>query len=70
VVRADVAATDFGPILEMLSAVTGLGTPGGQGLPHRYIGLILAGLRPSPDALPDGPPGPDLLPCVAAARHS
>jgi len=70
VVRADVAATDFGPILEMLSAVTGLGTPGGPGLPHRYIGLILAGLRPSPDALPDGPPGPDLLQCVAAAKHS
>jgi hypothetical protein len=43
VVRADVEATDFAPILEMLTAITGLGVPG---LPHRYIGLVLAGLRP------------------------
>ena len=65
VVRADVAATDFGPILEMLSAVTGTGLPG---LPHRYIGLVLAGLRPSADRLPGAPPTGELLRHVAAAK--
>jgi AcrR family transcriptional regulator len=52
VIRADVAATDFAPILEMLGAITGLAEPS---LPHRYIGLILAGLRPDPDPLPGEP---------------
>jgi AcrR family transcriptional regulator len=66
VVRADVAATDFPAILEMLSAVTGIGVPG---LPHRYIGLILAGLRPGPDLLPGQPPTEELLCQVAAAKH-
>ena len=66
VVRADVAAIDFPAILEMLSAVTGLGVPG---LPHRYMGLILAGLRPGQDPLPGQPPTDDLLRQVAAAKH-
>ena len=66
VIRGDVGATDFPAIMEMLSAVTGVGIPG---LPHRYIGLILAGLRPGPDALPDQPPTEDLLRQVAAAKH-
>jgi AcrR family transcriptional regulator len=66
VVRADLAATDFAAILEMLSAVTGMGLPG---LPHRYIGLILAGLRPGQDPLPGQPPTEDLLRRVAAARQ-
>ena len=65
-VRADLAATDFPVILEMLSAVTGVGVPG---LPHRYIGLILAGLRPGQDPLPGQPPTEDLLRQVAAAKH-
>ncbi|HEY2519116.1 MAG TPA: TetR family transcriptional regulator [Streptosporangiaceae bacterium] len=65
-VRADVAATDFPAILEMLSAVTGLGLPG---LPHRYMGLILAGLRPGQDPLPGQPPADDLLRQVAAAKR-
>ncbi len=65
VVRADVAATDFPAILEMLSAVTGVGGPG---LPHRYIGLVLAGLRPGPVPLPGQPPTEDLL-RQAAAKH-
>jgi hypothetical protein len=63
VVRADVAATDFPAILEMLSAVTGVGVPG---LPHRYIGLILAGLRPGEVPLPGRPPTEDLLRQAAA----
>jgi AcrR family transcriptional regulator len=77
VVRADVAATDFAPILEMLSAVTdlaepdvpgcGLASTGARGLPHRYIGLVLAGLRPSPDPLPGQPPTEERLHQVAAA---
>jgi MFS family permease len=33
-VRADVAATDFPPMLEILSAITGLAAE--PGLPHRY----------------------------------
>jgi AcrR family transcriptional regulator len=66
VVRGDVGATDFPPIMEMLSAVTGVGGPG---LPHRYIALILAGLRPGPDPLPGQPPTEDLLRQVAAAKH-
>jgi hypothetical protein len=51
-VRADVGVTDFPPILEMLGSVTGHGQPS---LPHRYIGLILAGLRPDPEPLPGEP---------------
>ena len=66
VIRGDVGATDFPAIMEMLSAVTGVGIPG---LPHRYIGLILAGLRPGPDSLPGQPPTEDLLRQVAAATH-
>jgi AcrR family transcriptional regulator len=58
VVRADVAATDFPPMLEMLSAITGLGVPG---LPRRYIGLILAGLRPGGEPLPGKPPTQERL---------
>jgi AcrR family transcriptional regulator len=52
VIRADIGVTDFPPILEMLGSVTGHGEPC---LPHRYIGLILAGLRPDPDPLPGEP---------------
>jgi AcrR family transcriptional regulator len=66
VVRDDVGATDFPAIMEMLSAVTGVGIPG---LPHRYIGLILAGLGPGQDRLPGQPPSEDLLRQVAAAKH-
>jgi AcrR family transcriptional regulator len=66
VVRADLAATDFPVILEMLSAVTGVGVPG---LPRRYIGLVLAGLRAGQDPLPGQPPSEDLLRQVAAAKH-
>jgi AcrR family transcriptional regulator len=65
VVRADAAATDFAPILEMLSAITGTGVPG---LPHRYIGLVLAGLRPSPEPLPGEPPTEELLRQAAASK--
>jgi hypothetical protein len=65
VVRADIAATDFAPILEMLSAITGLGVPG---LPHRYIGLVLDGLRPSQDPLPGQPPTEERLRRVAATK--
>jgi AcrR family transcriptional regulator len=46
VIRADIAATDFAAIIEMLSAITDPGVPGLPHLPHRFIGLILAGLRP------------------------
>ena len=65
VIRADVTVTDFPPILEMLGSVTGHGQPC---LPHRYIGLILAGLRPDPEPLPGDPITPErLLELVAKA---
>ena len=67
VVRTDVAVTDFAPILEMLSAVTGHGQPS---LPHRSIGLILAGLRPSPDPLPGEPLTEERLLQIVAAKKS
>ena len=67
VVRADVSATDFPALLEMLSAVTGLEAPGEPSLPHRYIGLILAGLRPG-EPLPGEPPTGERLQRAAAAR--
>jgi AcrR family transcriptional regulator len=66
VVRADAAATDLAPILEMLSAITGMSEA--VGLPHRYIGLVLAGLRPSPEPLPGEPPSEERLRHVAAAK--
>jgi AcrR family transcriptional regulator len=65
VVRADVAATDFPPMLEMLSAITGLGIPG---LPRRYIGLILAGLRPGGEPLPGKPPTQEQLQRAAVKK--
>jgi AcrR family transcriptional regulator len=46
VIRADIEATDFAAIIEMLSALTDPGVDGLPYLPHRFIGLILAGLRP------------------------
>src|ERR1700761_649058 len=49
-VRGDVSATDFAAIMSMLSAIT---SPDAPELPHRYIGLILAGLRPGQEPLPD-----------------
>jgi AcrR family transcriptional regulator len=65
VVRADVGVTDFPPILEMLGSVTGHGEPC---LPHRYIGLILAGLRPDPEPLPGEPITRDRLLELVAAK--
>ena len=65
VVRPDVAATDLAPILEMLSAITGLD---GAALPHRYIALVLAGLAPSSEPLPGEPPTQERLRHAAAAK--
>jgi AcrR family transcriptional regulator len=61
VIREDVAATDFAAIIEMLSAVTDPGVSGLPYLPHRFIGLILAGLRPPGEGQPgDRLPGEPL----------
>jgi AcrR family transcriptional regulator len=68
VVRADVAVTDFPPILEMLSSVCGHGQADLPDLPHRYIGLILAGLRPSGKPLPGEPLSQDRLLAMVAAK--
>jgi AcrR family transcriptional regulator len=69
VVRADFAVTDLPPVLEMLSSITEPGQPGQPGLPHRYIGLILAGLRPSPEPLPGEPVTREHLVEIVAAKH-
>jgi AcrR family transcriptional regulator len=68
VVRTDVAVTDFPPILEMLSSVCGHGQADLPDLPHRYIGLILAGLRPSGEPLPGAPLSQRRLLAVVAAK--
>jgi AcrR family transcriptional regulator len=67
VVRADVVATDFAPIIEMLGALTDPGVPGLPYLPHRYIGLILAGLRPG-EPLPGDPLTEESLQQAAASK--
>ena len=54
VIREDIAATDFAAIIEMLSAVTDPGVSGLPYLPHRFIGLVLAGLRPPGEGQPAG----------------
>jgi len=74
VVRADVAATDFAPIIEMLGAITDPGISGLPYLPHRYIGLILAGLRPPgkgdpAERLPGEPLTQERLLEVATSAH-
>ena len=63
-IRTDVGATDLAPIMEMLNAVASLGLPG---LRDRYVALILAGLRPSPDPLPGQPPTEELVRQVTLA---
>lgn len=68
VVRDDFAATDFPAVLEMLSAITGLEVPGLPYLPHRYIGLILAGLRPGGGPLPGAALTEDQLLRAAATK--
>jgi hypothetical protein len=55
-IRPDIEVTDFAPILEMLSALTGSDIAGAPYLPHRYISLVLAGLRPSAEPLAGEPP--------------
>ena len=68
VVRTDVTATDFAAIIEMLGAITDPGVPGLPYLPHRYIGLILAGLRPSEERLPGEPLTQERLLEVATSK--
>jgi AcrR family transcriptional regulator len=68
VVRADIAATDFAPIIEMLGAITDQGAGGAPYLPHRYIALILAGLRPAGERLPGEPPTEQRLLQVATSK--
>jgi AcrR family transcriptional regulator len=69
VVRADIEVTDFAPILEMLGSITGSDLTGAPFLPHRYIDLVLAGLRPGPGPLTGQPPARDQL-RRAVAGHS
>jgi hypothetical protein len=55
-------ATEFAPIMGMLTAIIGTTGPG---LPHRYIAMIPAGLRPGRDPLPGQAPTEELLLQVA-----
>ena len=68
VIRSDVTATDFAPIMEMLSAVTDLGVPG---LPVPAAPLHRAhprGLRPSGEPLPGEPLTEERLLEVATSK--
>jgi AcrR family transcriptional regulator len=57
VIRPDVDGTDFGVILPMLSSVSDRGVAASIPEPtHRYLALVLAGLRPDGTALPGRPP--------------
>ncbi|MGD0556171.1 MAG: hypothetical protein ABSA93_14475 [Streptosporangiaceae bacterium] len=49
----------------MLITITGHVVPG---IPHRYIALILAGLRPGSEPLPGSPPAPEKLREIATIR--
>ena len=68
VVRPEIEATDFAPILEMLSSLTGSDISGQPYLPHRYIGLVLAGLRPGAEPLTGEPPARERLRQAVASK--
>jgi AcrR family transcriptional regulator len=70
VVRAEVRAADLAPILKMLSSVTDRAGHSGPDLPHRYIALILAGLRPGGAPLPGEPPTLEGLLQASAVRRA
>ncbi len=65
-VRADVTATDFAA--DHVHAERHHRPRRPPELPHRYIGLILAGLRPGPEPLPGEAPTEERLRQAAAAK--
>jgi hypothetical protein len=68
VVRADIGAIDFAPMLRMLSSLTDAGVPGLPKLAHRYMSLILAGLRPGGPPLDGKPPTREQLRAAAVGQ--
>jgi hypothetical protein len=69
VLRADVAPSDIGVVLQMLCAVTDLHSAASEEPWRRYLSLLLAGLRPS-DLPLEGTPLTDAeLRSSAARRH-
>jgi hypothetical protein len=66
VVRTDITANDFAPILRMLGSLTSAGVPGIPKLPHRYISLMLAGLHSGGAPLAGKPPTREQIRAIAA----
>lgn len=67
-IRKDLAASDLGVILQMLAVVTDIPAADDTRLRQRYVGLILAGLRPAGVKLPGRPPTPAQVRASAMAR--
>lgn len=61
VIRADLGTQDIGVVLRMLKSVVEIPGTDGTGLMHRYLPLLLAGLRPSDDSLLGTPPSAEQL---------
>ena len=60
-IRADASVNDLGPILEQLASLKIGDAERSRALRHRYLDLMLAGLRASGDELPAAPPTDDEL---------
>ena len=60
-IRADASVNDLGPILEQLASLKIGDADRSRALRHRYLDLMLAGLRTSGDELPAAPPTDDEL---------
>lgn len=67
--RADVGLTDVGVLLQMLCAVTDLESAGTPEPWRRYVSVVLAGLRPSGEALEGVPLTDDELRAGAVRKH-
>lgn len=69
VLRAEVAPTDIGVLLQMLCAVADLQSATSSEPWRRYLFLLLAGLRPSSTPLEGEPPTDEELRTSAVQRH-
>ena len=69
-IRRDLQQGDVGVIVQMLAAVSDIPAANPSALVSRYLGLILAGLRPATTKLPGSPPTPEALRAVHAAPRN
>jgi AcrR family transcriptional regulator len=60
-IRADASVNDLGPILELLASLTIGDAERSRALRHRYLELVLGGLRAGGSELPVQPPSDDEL---------